>query len=84
MDFPQTIIAILGIQDVVIEDFKLFKKDFRIEVKVRQCRSECFCIHCGMQFDQVKEWQLKRLKAPPMGVFQNVIIKLQSLVGGTS
>ena len=81
MDFPQTIIAILGIQDVDIVDLKLFKKDLRIEIKVRQRRSECFCVHCGMQFDHVKEWQLRELKATPMGVFQNVIIKFMQMRG---
>jgi transposase len=81
MDFRQTIIALLGIQDVYIEDLKLFKKDRRVEIKVRQRRSECFCIHCGMQFDHVKEWQLKTLKAPPLGMFQNVILKFMQMRG---
>lgn len=81
MDFRKTIIAILGIQDVYVEDLKLSKKDRRIEIKVRQRRSECFCTHCGMQFDNVKEWQLKKLKAPPLGIFQNVIIKFMQMRG---
>jgi tetratricopeptide (TPR) repeat protein len=38
MDFAKIIIAILGIQDVIIEDIKRFKKDLRIEIKVRQHR----------------------------------------------
>jgi transposase len=81
MDFRQAIIAFLGIQDVLIEDLKLFKKDHRVEIKVRQRRSECFCIHCGMQFDQVKEWQLKTLKAPPLGMFQKVVLKFMQMRG---
>ena len=40
MDFRELIISILGIQDVVIEDIKRFKKDLRLEIKVRQKRSE--------------------------------------------
>ena len=70
MDFRQTIIAFLGIQDVVIEDVKLFKKDLRVEIKVRQKRWECFCTQCGLQFGTVKEWCLRVLKAPPLGIYQ--------------
>lgn len=81
MDFQQTIISILGIQDVDIVDLKLFKKDLRMEIKVQQRRSECFCCHCGLQFDYVKEWQLRKLKAPPMGVYQNVVIKFMQMRG---
>lgn len=81
MDFRKTITAILGIQDVNITDLKLFKKDLRMEIKVQQHRSECFCIHCGMQFDQVKEWQLRKLKGPPMGVYQDVTIKFMQMRG---
>lgn len=81
MDFRESIIAILGIQDVDVSDLKLFKKDLRLEIKVRQRRSECFCIHYGMQFDQVKEWQLRRLKGPPMGVYQEVTIKFMQMRG---
>ena len=74
MDFRELIIALLGIQDVVIEDVKRFKKQLRLEIKVRQKRSECFCVHCGLQFGSVKEWSLKKLKAPAMGVYQDVTI----------
>lgn len=66
MDFQNLIIELLGIQDVVIEDIKRFKKDFRIELIVRQKRSECYCSNCGLQFATVKEWNLKKLKAPPL------------------
>lgn len=81
MDFRESIISILGIQDVDIVDLKLFKKDLRMEIKVRQRRSECFCSHCGMQFDHVKEWQLKKLKGPAMGVYQDVTIKFLQMRG---
>ena len=41
MDFEKTIIEFLGIQDVIIEDIKRFKKDLRVELRIRQNRSEC-------------------------------------------
>jgi transposase len=81
MDFRQVIITVLGLQDVTIEDFKIFRKQRRIEVRVRQKRSECFCPHCGLRFSRVKEWELKQLKAPPLGVFQFVTIKFMQMRG---
>lgn len=81
MDFSKAIIAILGIQDVIIEDLKLFKKDLRAEIKVRQKRSECFCTDCGLQFHSVKEWSLKTIKAPPLGIYQNVTVKFMQMRG---
>jgi transposase len=81
MDFREIIIGLLGIQDVVIEDVKRFKKNRLLEVRVRQKRSECYCSGCGLQFSTVKEWALKKIKGPPMGVFQNVIIKFMQMRG---
>ena len=81
MDFSSFIIEFLGIQDVIIEDIKRFRRDLRLEVVVRQKRSECFCSRCGLQFGTVKEWVLKRIKAPPLGVFQTVNLKFWQLRG---
>ena len=81
MDFREIIIGLLGIQDVVIEDVKKFKKLLKLEVRVRQKRSECFCSRCGLQFGTVKEWCLRKLKAPPMGIYQNVTIKFMQMRG---
>lgn len=81
MDFKNVIIQLLGIQDVIIEDFKLFKKQRRVEIKLRQKRSECFCSRCGLQFRTVKEWALRELKAPPLGVCQNVTLKFMQMRG---
>jgi transposase len=81
MDFRQVIIALLGLQDVIIEDIKLFKKQRRLELKIRQKRNACFCPRCGLQFSRVKEWELKKLKAPPLGIFQFVTIKFFQMRG---
>ena len=81
MDYAKAIIAVLGLQDVTIEDFKIFKKARRVEVKVRQCRKSCFCRRCGLQFSRVKEWELKVLKAPPLGIYQDVEVKFIQLRG---
>lgn len=81
MDFAQIIIDLLGLQDVKIRDVKLFKKRRVAEIYVQQKRGSCFCPHCGLQFDRVKGWELKEIKAPPMGVFQKVIVKFKQLRG---
>jgi transposase len=81
MDFRKVITDLLGLQDVKLDDIKLFKKDLRVEVHVRQDRSECYCPHCGLQFSGVKDWNLKKLRAPPLGIYQQVIIKFWHLRG---
>ena len=81
MDFRQIIIQFLGLQDVKIVDLKIFKKQRKVEVKVRQKRESCFCPHCGLQFDRVKDWDLKILRAPPLGIFDHVTVKFMQLRG---
>lgn len=81
MNLQHTIIELLGIQDVTVEDIKRFKKDLRIEIVIRQKRSQCFCSKCGLQLSSVKEWSLKILKAPPLGIYQEVILKFFQMRG---
>ncbi len=77
----KVIIELLGIQDVIIKDIKKFRKDLRLEVKIRQKKSDCFYSKCGLQFKTVKEWNLKSLKVPPMGGYQNVQLKFMQMRG---
>jgi len=79
MDFKNVIIQLLGIQDVIIEDVKLFKKDLRAEVVVRQKRSSCYCNKCGLQLSHVHEWIFKELKAVPLGIYSKVTLKYYQL-----
>jgi transposase len=81
MDFQNAIIEFLGIQHVTIEDCQFDKKKMRVKVTVRQKREECFCSGCGLQFDFVKDWKTKYLKAPPMGIFTDVEIIFYQLRG---
>ena len=81
MDFSRFIIDFLGLQDVIVRDIKKFKKDLRVEVIVEQKRSECFCSRCGLELSSVKEWVLKRLQGPPLGIYQKVIIKFWQMRG---
>lgn len=79
--FAQAIIEFLGLQDVKIEDIRKFKKERRIELKVRQNRKDCYCPHCGLQFHKIKDYQLRTLKAPPLGLFHNVKVKFYQIRG---
>jgi transposase len=81
MDFQNAIIEFLGIQHVTIEDCQFDKKKMRAKVTVRHKREECFCSGCGVQFDFVKDWKTKYIKAPPMGVFTDVEIIFHQLRG---
>lgn len=81
MDYAQAIISFLGLQDVTIEDVKIFNKKRQVEVKVRQRRDSCFCQHCGLQFGEVKDWSMRVLRAPPLGPFQHVTVKFMQLRG---
>lgn len=81
MDFQEAIIEFLGIQHVTIEDIQILKKERQVKVIAKQIRAECFCSGCGLQFDGVKEWQKKEIKAPPMGIYNDVTICLSQLRG---
>lgn len=81
MDFQNAIIEFLGIQHVTIEDFQFDKKKMRAKITVRQKREECFCSGCGLQFDFVKDWKEKYIKAPPLGIFTDVEIIFFQLRG---
>ena len=74
MDFKQIIIAFLGLQDVIIEDIKLLRREFRAEIKVSQRRDSCFCHRCGLQYCRVKEWQLKNSKAHRLESFKTSLL----------
>jgi transposase len=69
MDFAKVIIKYLGLKDVVIEDVKQFEKDLRSEITLRQSRFSCFCPTCGSELKGFHQWDLKELKAPPMGIY---------------
>lgn len=81
MDLKEIIIEFLGIQDVEIENINLHRKSRKIRLIARQKKSECFCTKCGLQFDTIKEWQKKELKAPPLGVFTDVKVILYQMRG---
>lgn len=81
MSFAQAILAFLGIQEVTITDIKLWKKKESIELYLKQDIERSYCSICGMRHSRVHEYELKVLKAPPLGVFKSVIIKYKRLRG---
>jgi transposase len=80
MDAWKTIIAFLGLQDVYVEDVKLFtkKRGRRAEVHVTQIFSKCRCHKCKTPLQRIHDYQQKLLQGPPVGVFARVMIMLSS------
>jgi transposase len=81
MDFQKAIIEFLGIQHVNIENIDIDHKSRKVFIIARQQREECFCSRCGLQFDSIKEWITKELKAPPVGVFNDIKILFYQVRG---
>ncbi|MGZ3747648.1 MAG: ISL3 family transposase [Pseudobdellovibrionaceae bacterium] len=81
MDFQEAIIDFLGIQDVEIKAIHFHKKSRKVRIIARQKQEECFCTSCGLEFDSIKEWHKKEVKAPPMGVYVDVKILFLQLRG---
>jgi transposase len=79
MDYGKAIITVLGLQEVDLLDFKIFRKDLRIEAVVQQRRGkECRCLRCGGELGNLHEWYTKKIKGPPLGVFSQVVIKFKT------
>jgi transposase len=81
MDFQNAIIGFLGIQHCTIESCEFDIQRMQARITVRHDRAECFCSKCGLQFDYVKDWKEKYIKAPPLGVYTDVEIRFYQLRG---
>lgn len=81
MDSSEAIIEVLGLQCVVLENIFISRAKRKIEVSVRHEREECFCSRCGGQFDGIKEWVPKYLKAPALGIYSDVEILFYQMRG---
>jgi transposase len=79
MNYDKIITSLLGIDNVTIEDIKLYKKDLRAVVVARQDKQTCYCDRCGLQLSRVHEWICKELKAPPLGIYSEVKVKYYQL-----
>lgn len=79
MDFKYVISQLLGIQDIIIEDIKLFKKDLRAVITARQNKKHCYCNKCGLQLSNIHEWIFKELKGVPLGIYSQVTLKRISI-----
>jgi transposase len=80
MDAWKIIIQLLGLQDVLIKDVKLFtkKRGRRAEIKVIQIFSKCCCHKCKMPLKRIHDYQDRLLQGPPVGVFPRVVIALSN------
>jgi transposase len=80
MDAWKTIIALLGLQDVFIEDVKLFskKRGRRAEIYVTQIFSKCRCHKCETPLQRIHDYQRRDLQGPSVGIFARVTIALST------
>lgn len=76
MDMYKVIIEFCGLQGVFVEDVKQFQKSLRCEIIVRQKEKGLACNRCQGKITKVRDWHLKELKGPPMGIYRDVKIKL--------
>jgi transposase len=79
VDWQKVIIQLLGLQDVVLTDAKLFQKDLKAEFTVEQNRSsESCCRECSEPLGKIKEWFWRRAKIPPVGVYNRVVVRYKT------
>ena len=76
MDMYKVIIEFCGLQGVFIEDVKQFQRSLSCVITVRQKEKGLVCHECGGAIKKIRDWHLKELKGPPMGIYQKVSIKL--------
>lgn len=80
MDAWKIIIALLGLQDVFVDDVKLFTKKHgrRAEIYATQIFSKCRCHKCKTPLERIHDYQKRFLQGPPVGVFARVVIALST------
>lgn len=81
MDIKRVITEFLGLQDINIEDIKQYKKDRRCTIQIRHLKHKVSCHYCETALESVREWHLKELKGPPIGVYTDVTIKFYQARG---
>ena len=81
MDFKRVITEFLGLQDVNIEDIKQYKKSLKAEIYVRHLEHKACCHKCRNPLKNIREWHIKKLKGPPLGIYTEVVIKFRQARG---
>lgn len=81
MYFAKIILKLLGIQDVTINDIKIWENKRKIQIFVQQKREKSHCQHCGLLHSRVHQWESKTLKAPPLGLYNNVTVYFKQIRG---
>lgn len=72
MDVNDFVVAMLGLQDVVVEKCEFSEKSLSAVVTVRQNRKSCVCPKCEGPLFGVKQWKKRRLWGIPLGSFLRV------------
>lgn len=79
--FEKLIVKSLGLQGVKLESWETCDKDLKLVLHARQDRETAGCNQCGCQISHVHEWKLRKIKAAPIGAYEEVWIYLKQLRG---
>ena len=79
MDCSDLIIDSIGLQDVVLQSFKTDKSTLTCELWVQQKKDTCVCESCGFPLKNVKDYRVRKIKAPPLGAYKEVIVHYRRL-----
>lgn len=75
------IVKSLGLQAVEIEYWISCDQDLKLVLYAKQNRHESYCNVCRNNITHVHEWKLRKIKAPPLGIYEEVFIYLKQLRG---
>lgn len=75
------IVKALGLQGVKIEYYVTCDSDLKLVLYAKQERDTASCHLCGTQISHVHEWKLRKIKATPIGSYEEVWIYLKQLRG---
>ena len=79
MDVAHLVIEAVGLQNVVIESYQIYKSELKVEIWVKQKRETCLCAKCGGELLNIKDYRHRSLRGPPLGAFREVVINYSYL-----
>lgn len=75
------ILKSLGLQGIKIEYWATCDEELKLVLYARQNRNEAVCNVCANSITHVHEWKLRKIRAAPLGAYEEVWIYLKQLRG---
>ena len=79
--FENLIVKSLGLQGVKLEYGITCDEDLKLVLYARQDREQSSCHCCGSQISHVHEWKTRKIRATPIGSYEEVWVYLKQLRG---